>query len=158
MSRGFPSTTALLGLLAVAGYQNRHKIAKWLGGAGQQHPTGGGYRPHDREGGLTGILRQLAQNLGGQNLGGQKLGGTTPGGILSGPPARLTDRSRQSGPADTANSWVGRRPNRAMAPSELERAIGPDVLDNLSRQTGLSRQELLTRLSRELPDVDKNTP
>jgi hypothetical protein len=32
MSRGFPSMTALLGLLAVAGYQNRDKIAEMLGG------------------------------------------------------------------------------------------------------------------------------
>ena len=32
MSRGFPSMTALLGLLAVAGYQNREKIAEMLGG------------------------------------------------------------------------------------------------------------------------------
>ena len=31
MSRGMPSMTALLGLLAVAGYQNRHKIAEVLG-------------------------------------------------------------------------------------------------------------------------------
>ena len=30
MSRGFPSMTALLGLLAVAGYQNRDKIAELL--------------------------------------------------------------------------------------------------------------------------------
>ena len=30
MSRGFPSMTALLGLLAVAGYQNRDKIAEML--------------------------------------------------------------------------------------------------------------------------------
>ena len=38
-------------------------------------------------------------------------------------------------------------------------AIGPEVLDTLSQQTGLSRQELLARLSRELPDaVDKYTP
>ena len=36
MSRGFPSMTALLGLLAVAGYQNRDKIAEWLRGDGQQ--------------------------------------------------------------------------------------------------------------------------
>ena len=27
MSRGFPSMTALLGLLAIAGYQNRDKLA-----------------------------------------------------------------------------------------------------------------------------------
>ena len=35
----------------------------------------------------------------------------------------------------------------------------PDVLETLSTQTGLSRQELLARLSRELPNaVDKYTP
>ena len=38
MSRGFPSMTALLGLLAVAGYQNRDKIAEILGGIGQSKP------------------------------------------------------------------------------------------------------------------------
>ena len=32
MSRGFPSMTALLGLLAIAGYQNRDKLAEMLGG------------------------------------------------------------------------------------------------------------------------------
>ncbi len=36
MSRGFPSMTALLGLLAVAGYQNRDKIAEMLNGAQQK--------------------------------------------------------------------------------------------------------------------------
>jgi uncharacterized protein YidB (DUF937 family) len=41
----------------------------------------------------------------------------------------------------------------------LERAIGPDVLGNLAQQTGLSQQEILARLSRELPEaVDKYTP
>ena len=30
MSRGYPSMTALLALLAMAGYQNRDKIAEWL--------------------------------------------------------------------------------------------------------------------------------
>lgn len=33
MSRGFPSMTALLGLLAIAGYQNKDKIAELLRGA-----------------------------------------------------------------------------------------------------------------------------
>jgi hypothetical protein len=33
MSRGYPSMTALLALLAVAGYQNRDKIAEWLNAA-----------------------------------------------------------------------------------------------------------------------------
>jgi uncharacterized protein YidB (DUF937 family) len=44
-------------------------------------------------------------------------------------------------------------------PPQLEQAFGSDVLETLSRQTGLSREELLARLSRELPDaVDKYTP
>jgi hypothetical protein len=34
MSRGLPSMTALLGLLALAGYQNRDKLAELLKGAG----------------------------------------------------------------------------------------------------------------------------
>ena len=40
MNRGFPSMTALLGLLAVAGYQNRDKIAEMLGGIGKSAPEG----------------------------------------------------------------------------------------------------------------------
>ena len=34
MSRGMPSMTALLGLLALAGYQNRDKLAELLKDAG----------------------------------------------------------------------------------------------------------------------------
>ena len=58
-----------------------------------------------------------------------------------------------------AESWVGHGPNKDVAPHQLEQAIGPDVLATLSQQTGLSRDELLARLSRELPQaVDKYTP
>jgi uncharacterized protein YidB (DUF937 family) len=54
---------------------------------------------------------------------------------------------------------VGRGPNKEVAPHHLEQAIGPDVLATLSQQTGLSREDLLARLSRELPQaVDKYTP
>ena len=38
MSRGFPSMTALLGLLAVAGYQNRDKIAEMLAAPDKARP------------------------------------------------------------------------------------------------------------------------
>ncbi len=34
-SRGMPSMVALLGLLAVAGYQNREKLSEYLRGLGQ---------------------------------------------------------------------------------------------------------------------------
>ena len=143
MSRGFPSMTALLGLLAVAGYQNRDKIAEMLGGAGKAAPAGGG------QGGLGGLLGQLSSSL----------GGASAGGILSGGLSELVDRFRQSGHAETADSWIGTGPNKPITPPQLQQAIGPDVLDTLSKQTGLSQEELLQRLSRELPNaVDKYTP
>ena len=82
MSRGFPSMTALLGLLAVAGYQNRDKIAEWLGGVGQQ--SGIGASPaRSQSGGLPGVLEQLRGNL----------AGGTPGGILSGGLSEAGSRS-----------------------------------------------------------------
>jgi uncharacterized protein YidB (DUF937 family) len=151
MSRGFPSMTALLGLLAVAGYQNKDKIAEWLGGLGQQSAPGASGRSQSgtQSGGLAGVLEQL----------GGGLSGATPGDILSGGLAELVERFKQSGHGDTAESWVRTGPNHPVTPSQLQQAIGPDVLDTLSRQTGLSHQELLARLSRELPDaVDKYTP
>lgn len=160
MSRGFPSMTALLGLLAVAGYQNRDKIAEMLGGLGKnaqtapgaagQGPGAAGQEPGAAgQGGLGGLLGQLRGSL----------AGTSPGGFLSGGLGELIDRFKQNGQADTVDSWVGTGPNKQVAPSQLEQAIGPDVMDTLSKQTGLSREELLARLSRELPDaVDKYTP
>jgi uncharacterized protein YidB (DUF937 family) len=143
MSRGFPSMTALLGLLAIAGYQNRDKIAELLRGMGQNTPGGAG------QSGLGGLLGQL----------GGSLGGASAGGILSSGLSELIDRFKQSGNGEAADSWVRTGPNKQIAPSQLEQAIGPEVLDTLSRQTGLSREELLARLSRELPEaVDKYTP
>ena len=141
MSRGLPSMTALLGLLAIAGYQNRDKIAEMLGGLRQNKPGA------DGQGGIGGLLSQLG------------LGGASAGGILSGGLGELLERFKQSGQGETAESWVNTGPNKQCTAAQLERAIGPEVLDTLSKQTGLSRDELVTRLCRELPDaVDKYTP
>ena len=82
-----------------------------------------------------------------------------PAEFLSGGLGELVDRFKQSGQAETAESWVKTGPNRPCTPAQLEQALGPQVLDTLSQQTGLSRDELLARLCRELPDaVDKYTP
>ena len=151
MSRGFPSMTALLGLLAIAGYQNRDKIAEMLRGAGGAAPgqAGAPGQSPSQSGGLGGVLEQLRGSLGGAGAGG----------FLSGGLGELIDRFKQNGQGDTVDSWVGTGPNKQIAPSQLEQAIGPDVLATLSRQTGLSKEELLARLSRELPSaVDKYTP
>jgi uncharacterized protein YidB (DUF937 family) len=135
--------TALLGLLAVAGYQHRDKIAEILGGIGQSKPGDTG------QGGIGGFLGQLSESL----------GGASAGGLLSGGLGELVDRFKQSGHGETAESWVGTGANKPVTPPQLEQAVGPDMLETLSKQTGLSREELLARLSRELPNaVDKYTP
>lgn len=135
---------ALLGLLAVAGYQNRDKIADMIGArsrapgsapgqVGQQDPQGGG-------------------------LGGL-LGGASAGGVFSGGLRDLIERFRGSGHAQAADSWVKTGPNQSLATDQLEQAIGADALKTLTQQTGLSREELLARLTRDLPAaVDKFTP
>lgn len=146
MSRGMPSMMALLGLLAVAGYQNRDKLAEVLGGA-KSEPGGPGQNA--QQGGQGGVLGKL----------GGLLGGASAGSVLSGGLGDLIDRFKQSGHGQVADSWVKTGPNQQLAPQQLEQAIGPDVLNTLSQQTGLSREELLSRLTRELPDaVDKFTP
>lgn len=143
MSRGFPSMTALLGLLAIAGYQNRDKIAEMLRGLGSGPPGTPG------QPGVGGLLDQLRSSL----------GGASAGGILGGGLGELLERFKQSGQGETAESWIGTGPNKQITSSELEQAIGPEVLDTLSKHTGLTREELLRRLSRDLPEaVDKYTP
>jgi uncharacterized protein YidB (DUF937 family) len=71
----------------------------------------------------------------------------------------LVDSFRQAGHGEVADSWVGHGPNKQIAPPHLEQIIGSDVLETLAQQTGLSREEILSRLSKNLPEaVDKHTP
>jgi uncharacterized protein YidB (DUF937 family) len=146
MSRGYPSMTALLGLLAIAGYQNRDKIAEMLRGA-QSNPADPAAPTK------AGAREATPGNLGGI-LGGASIGDTLSGGLRE-----LMDAFKQKGQGDVADSWVARGPNKQIAPAQLEQTIGADVLQTLSQQTGMSREEILARLSKNLPDaVDKYTP
>jgi len=139
--------TALLGLLALAGYQNREKISELLKGAtaSASQPAAGSSHP-PAVGGFLG------------NLSGM-LGGAGAGGLLNGGLQELFERFSQNGHGETAQSWINPGPNKPISPTDLEQAIGTDVLATLEERTGLSRQDLLSRLSRELPEaVDKYTP
>ncbi|WP_210528941.1 YidB family protein [Rubellimicrobium arenae] len=165
---GFPSMTALLGLLAVAGYQNRDKISEMLNNRGAGGGMGGGM------GGMGGAsgggLGGLLGGLGGQGGAGGGLGGLLAGlgggaaggglgGLLGGGLNELDGHMRQNGRGEVMDSWVGTGPNHSMEPHDLEAALGPDVLQDLEEHTGLSRSEILSRLSRELPHaVDQYTP
>ncbi len=157
MSNRMPSMTALLGLLAIAGYQNRDKIAEWLGSLrGAAQPAGGSVpnvpppassqaAPAPAPGGLGGLFGALPEHDVGSFLGG---------GIND-----LVDRFQQAGHGSVAASWVNHGPNQPIGPQQMEQALGADTLATLSQQTGLSREELLARLSRELPQaIDNYTP
>jgi uncharacterized protein YidB (DUF937 family) len=146
MSRGMPSMLALLGLVAVAGYQNRDKIAEMLGGAKPGPGAPGQPNAPSADSGLLGKLGGL-------------LGGASAGSTLSGGLGELVDRFKQSGHGQAVDSWVSTGPNQPLGQTQLEQAIGPDVLNTLAQHTGLSREELVARLTRDLPAaVDKFTP
>ncbi len=147
MSRGMPSMVALLGLLAVAGYKNRDKIKEMLGGSNPVPGSAAG--SIDQPGAQTGVLGKL----------GGLLSGASVGSVFSGGLHDLVDRFKQNGHAETADSWVKTGPNQPIGSDHLEQVIGPDVLNTLAEQTGLSREELLARLTREVPGaVDALTP
>jgi uncharacterized protein YidB (DUF937 family) len=144
MTRGMPSMTALLGLLAIAGYQNRDKLAELLKG-----PGAGSLEPPGSQQPLGGLLSNLTGMLSGAGVGG----------LLQGGIGELLEKFNQNGRGDVAQSWINTGPNKDISPPQLREAIGPDVLEKLEQETGLSQEEILARLSRELPSaVDKYTP
>ncbi|CAO4185497.1 YidB family protein [Methylorubrum populi] len=156
MSDGYPSMTALLGLLALTGYQNRDKLAEMFAGASQSAPAPTGAAPGS-QGGLGGAFGGGLGGLLGGLLGNQR-GAGGPGGFLNSGLGEMLER-HQASHGSVAQSWVNHGPNQEVAPHHLEQAIGSDVLAAMTQRTGLFRDELLSRLSKSLPNaVDQYTP
>lgn len=149
-----PITMAILALLA-------YKAVKHLGG-NQPPPAPVNPRPipapqpNTVNAGLPGSggLGDLLKG----GLGGLLAGGAA-GSILSGGLGDLLRQFQQSGHGDAADSWVRPGPNKQISPNDLAKALGADQIDNLTSQTGLSREDLLDGLSQHLPGViDQLTP
>ena len=71
----------------------------------------------------------------------------------------LVERFRQGGLEEIIKSWIGTGPNKAISPNQLQQALGSETVEGLSRETGMPRDDLLSQLSRLLPEViDKLTP
>ena len=162
-SRGFPSLTALLGLLAVAGYQNRDKIAGIInslgkGGAPGQLP---GQQPQSLPPGQTASVpdQTNAGPLSGLDKLLAGLGGAGAGGLLTGGLGELLEQFKNNGQGKVADSWVGTGQNEEISTPSLQNALGPEVLQAIAQATGMSEQEILQRLSSVLPSaVDQYTP
>lgn len=147
MSNRMPSLAALLGLVAIAGYQNRDKIADFVKSLQNANPAGS-------QPGLPGGPASPSRPEQNADMAGSGVGGGVLGGL-----GDLIDQFRNAGQGRKADSWVSTGQNEPIHDTEMEQALGPDLLDALSRQTGLSRQELVKRLSQVLPEtVDKLTP
>jgi uncharacterized protein YidB (DUF937 family) len=90
---------------------------------------------------------------------GGVLGGAAAGSVLSDGLANIIKGLQANGHGRVADSWVGTGSNEEIAPKDLANALGHDTLNTLSKQTGLSTDDLLAGLSQHLPDlVDQLTP
>jgi uncharacterized protein YidB (DUF937 family) len=148
-----PMTMALLGLLAWKAF--KHMSGNQSGSAPQPSPAPTPtHLPPPVNAGAGGGLGDLLKG----GLGGLLAGGAA-GSVLSGGLGDLLNQLQQSGHGDTANTWVGKGENKAIAPGDLANALGADQIESLSAQSGLSRDELLSGLSQYLPQVvDHLTP
>jgi uncharacterized protein YidB (DUF937 family) len=125
-----------------------------LGGAGGAGGLGGLLQGAGGAGGLGGLLQG---GLGGAL--GNVLAGGAAGSVLSGGLGDLLKQFQQNGHGEAASSWVGSGPNKELSESDLAKSIGADDLDAIAKHVGMSRDQLLAGLKRELPGaVDELTP
>ena len=152
-----PLIWLLLGVLAYRTFKGKGPLAEMMGRAAPAgiSPPGGitaastGHLAPPASGGLGDLFRG--------GLGG--LAGGAAGGLLAGGLGQMLNRFQQNGYGDVANSWIGTGPNRAVSPDQLQQALGPDTVNALAEQAGVSQIDLLSGLSRDLPDaVDQFTP
>jgi uncharacterized protein YidB (DUF937 family) len=148
-----PITMAILALLA-------YKAVKHLGGSqpgtapASVPPSGGSTNasvPSSGDATGSGGMGTLGGLLTG-GLGGLLAGGAA-GSVLSGGLGDLLKQLQQNGQGEAADSWVSPGPNKQISPRDLASALGADQINGLMSQSGLSRDELLSGLSRHLPDV-----
>ena len=105
-------------------------------------------------GGIMGGLGDLLKGP----LGGI-LAGASAGSVVNGGLSDLLNQFRKAGHGDAVGSWVGNGPNRLVSPGDVSKVLDEDQINTLTRQSGLSRDELLTGLSDHLPQlVDRLTP
>ena len=174
-----PIMMALLGLLAYKAFKGRGGQAAPSGGVGQtgRIPPGTPVSAGTSGGGLEDILGGLfggkpgsmPTGTGAKPGGslsdlfpgglGSVLGGAAAGSVLSGGLGNIIKELQDSGHGRAAQSWVGTGAKEEIAPKDLANALGSQTLNTLSKQTGLSVDDLLAGLSQHLPDlVDQLTP
>ncbi len=134
-----PIMMAIMGLLA-------YKAVKSFSGSAAQP----GSTPATSGGGLGDMLR---------NGLGSAVGAGGLGGMLSGGLGDLIKQFQGAGKGDVAKSWVSTGQNQDIEPQDLDDVLTPEQIAFLTARTGLTREQLLAGLAKELPSaVDELTP
>ena len=146
-----PMMMALLGTLAFKVIKSFMENQAGAASAKPGAPSGGsGTQSPGAPGGLNDLLEG--------GLGGLLAGGAA-GSVLSGGLNDLLKQFEQNGQGEVAQSWVGRGPNKSISPNDLASALGADRINTLASFSGMSRDDLLSGLSQQLPNVvDQLTP
>ncbi len=98
------------------------------------------------KGGSSDLMGQLSSMLTGKSGDGQGL-------------SRLLDQFKSAGLGEKAASWVGTGENHPLTPDEVEKAIGTERINEMSKKTGQSAESVKTGLSSLIPNlVNKLTP
>lgn len=121
-------------------------------------------------GSAAGPLGRLGDLLGGGGLGGG-MGGALGGGLGAILPAllpsvlgmlgggtggvtgmqQILDGMHATGHGEKASSWVGNGENQPVSPSEVEQALGPDRVQQLSADSGLPPEHVTQGVAAVLP-------
>lgn len=134
-----PIMMAIMGLLA-------YKAVKSFSGSSAQP----GSAPATSGGGFGDVLR---------NGLGSTVGAGGLGGMLSGGLGDLMKQFQGAGKGEVAKSWVSTGENQDLEPQDLDDVLTPEQITFLMAKTGLSREQLLAGLAKELPGaVDELTP
>ena len=134
-----PIMMAIMGLLA-------YKAVKSFSGSSAQP----GSAPATSGGGFGDVLR---------NGLGSAVGAGGLGGMLSGGLGDLMKQFQGAGKGEVAKSWVATGANEEIEPEDLDEVLTPEQIKFLMERTGLSREQLMAGLAKELPGaVDELTP
>jgi uncharacterized protein YidB (DUF937 family) len=71
----------------------------------------------------------------------------------------LNEQFQTKGFGDRIDTWIGTGKNKDASSGDVTAALGTDVIDELARRTGLSRDQVVNELARVLPkSIDRLTP
>lgn len=158
---GLPMQMAVLGALAYRTVKERGSLANMFGFGNGATPQQNAGAPQADTGGAmsSGLTSMISGGLGGLTGMLSHVSGGNAGPAISDGLQHLMDRFRQNGLGEKIESWISTSPNKPISPGEMEQGLGSDMVNWLTKETGMPKDQLLAGLTKYLPEaVDKLTP